>query len=65
MNRDDTGELWVQALKETWASEIIYKFAELVAAAEREACALECEKHFEYYGFDHVFAAAIRNRGQE
>jgi hypothetical protein len=41
------------------------KFAELVAFAEREACAKVCEEHYEYYGHDHVFAKAIRARGQE
>jgi hypothetical protein len=32
-------------------------------AAEREACAKVCEEQYEYYGYDHVFAAAIRARG--
>ena len=32
-------------------------------AAEREACAKVCEEQYEYYGHDHVFAAAIRARG--
>ena len=40
-------------------------FAKLVAAKEREACAKVCEEQYEYYGYDHVFAAAIRARGQE
>lgn len=31
-------------------------------AAEREACARMCEEQYEYYGHDHVFAAAIRAR---
>jgi hypothetical protein len=30
--------------------------------AEREACAKLCEQQYEYYGFDHVFAAKIRAR---
>jgi hypothetical protein len=32
---------------------------------EREACAKVCEEQYEYYGHDHVFAKAIRARGQE
>ena len=32
--------------------------------AEREACAKVCEDQYEYYGHDHVFAKAIRARGQ-
>ena len=40
-------------------------FANLVAEAEREACAKVCEDQYEYYGHDHVFAKAIRARGQE
>jgi len=31
---------------------------------EREACAKLCEAQYEYYGHDHVFAKAIRARGQ-
>lgn len=34
-------------------------------AAEREACAKVCEEQYEYYGYDHVFAAKIRARGQD
>jgi hypothetical protein len=41
------------------------KFADLVAQREREACAKVCEEQYEYYGHDHVFAKAIRARGQE
>jgi hypothetical protein len=40
------------------------KFAKLVAQHEREACAKVCEEQYEYYGHDHVFASAIRARGQ-
>jgi hypothetical protein len=39
-------------------------FAKLVAQHEREACAKTCEEQYEYYGHDHVFAKAIRARGQ-
>ena len=37
-------------------------FAKLVAQHEREACAQVCEAQYEYYGYDHVFAKAIRER---
>jgi len=40
-------------------------FAALVAAHEREACAKLCEEQYEYYGHDHVFAKAIRARGEK
>ena len=43
----------------------IYAYADLVAEKEREACAKVCEEQYEYYGHDHVFAKAIRARGQE
>lgn len=33
--------------------------------AEREACAKVCEEQYEYYGHDHIFAAAIRARGEQ
>ena len=45
--------------------EFIERFAKLVAQHEREACAKACEEQYEYYGHDHVFAKAIRARGQE
>ena len=32
--------------------------------AEREACAKVCEEQYEFYGYDHVFAKAIRARGE-
>ena len=34
------------------------------AFKEREACAKVCEEQYEYYGHDHIFAKAIRARGQ-
>ncbi len=40
------------------------KFAELVAAAEREACAQICEEHYTYYGYQYM-ADAIRARGND
>jgi hypothetical protein len=44
--------------------ESLEAFAKLVAQQEREACAKVCEEQYEYYGNDHVFAKAIRARGQ-
>ena len=41
------------------------KFAVLVAEHEREECAKFCEEQYEFYGFDHVFAAGIRARGEK
>jgi len=48
--------------------ESLERFAELVAAAEREACAKVCEQFYtesdaEFYRSE--FASAIRARGQE
>jgi len=41
-------------------------FAKLVAAKEREACAVACEKELEYWGWNIVFDSAklIRARGE-
>ena len=71
MNRDDIERLWFQAMREsTEANEpyIRHRFAALVAAAEREACAKVCEKAVEYNPDDadvaYAFADAIRARGE-
>ena len=45
--------------------DVLERFATLVAAAEREACAKVCESKYDYYGYDHIFAAAIRARGDK
>ena len=45
-----------------WFDSSVVKFAALVAAAEREACAKVCESHVRYPSRLH-FAAAIRARG--
>ena len=42
--------------------ELLEAFAKLVEKHEREACAKVCEEQYEYYGYDHVFAKAIRAR---
>jgi hypothetical protein len=47
-----------------WDSAEFNRFAKLIAQHEREACAKACEEQYEYYGHDHVFAKAIRARGQ-
>jgi hypothetical protein len=59
MTEDQMRELWYKAGGD------IYKYADLVADKEREACAQVCEEQHEYYGHDHVFAKAIRARGEE
>lgn len=41
----------------------LIQFAHLVIAHEREQCAKVCEEQYEYYGHDHIFAKAIRARG--
>jgi hypothetical protein len=41
------------------------RFAAIVAAHEREECAKFCEEQYVFYGFDHVFAAGIRARGEK
>jgi len=43
---------------------VLERFADLVAAAEREACAKVCESHWEKEGAANWCAAAIRARGQ-
>jgi len=48
-----------------WHWDELQKFAALVAAQEREECAKLCEEQYEYYGHDHVFAKAIRARGEK
>jgi hypothetical protein len=45
--------------------ESLERFAAFVAAHEREECAKFCDDQYEFYGFDHVFAAGIRARGEK
>jgi hypothetical protein len=52
-------------LRVTGIDEDLERFAALVAAAEREACADECVKQAIGGGFAADCAAAIRARGQE
>jgi hypothetical protein len=84
MNRDDiiamAREAGLLAEDEAWVSphqEAIERFAALVAAAEREACAKACEQRAKDYGYETDFyaaehvsearycAAAIRARGEK
>ena len=46
---------------------VLVRFAKLVAAKEREACAKVCEQEQEYWGWDKVIDAAkiIRARGDQ
>ena len=48
-----------------WFDPYLERFADLVAAHEREECAKFCEEQSVFYGFDHVFAAGIRARGEK
>ena len=42
---------------------VLYNFAAAVAASEREACAKLCEKQDGLH--DHIYAEAIRARGEQ
>ena len=73
MKQDDIIEIYKEVSNKLcdgkewcWAGvgEPLQMFAKLVAEHEREACAKLCEEQYEYYGHDHVFAKAIRARGQ-
>ena len=73
MDKEEIISMAIEAkLPHYWQSgdEIVYferieHFAKLVAEKEREACATVCEEQYDYYGYDHVFAKAIRARGQQ
>jgi len=75
MTQDEIIEMYLQVSKELcndtewcWAGvgEPLQMFAKLVAAKEREACAVACEKELEYWGWNIVFDSAklIRARGE-
>jgi len=62
-----TKKEWETSVSEAWSASIKATYQELIdeaIKAEREACAKLCEEQYEYYGHDHVFAKAIRARGQ-
>ena len=67
MNRDDIIRMAREVIPNSAAFELkghyeIERFATLVAAAEREACAKVCERKSPVKGGE-VFAARIRERG--
>jgi len=67
MNRDDIIRMAREVIPNSAAFELkghyeIERFAALVAAAEREACAKVCERKSPVKGGE-VFAARIRERG--
>lgn len=73
MKQEDIDTLWFKALDESIKQGELYtryKFAELIAAAEREACATICDVEADEFGgmSDGFYAAknsaeAIRARG--
>jgi len=68
MNRDDIERLWFQAMREsTEANEpyIRHRFANLVAAAEREACAQIVNEMYDKRVPARVYANTIRARGDD
>jgi hypothetical protein len=69
MNRDDIIKIALEALKHkvdykvwTLSTPHLARFAELVAAAEREACAKVCEEFYSIEGIAQRCAYAIRAR---
>ena len=66
MNRQDIIDMIAKVYGVVWANEAqlkdLEKFAALVAAAEREACAKVCEERGMVKGGE-VFASRIRSRG--
>lgn len=66
MTKDDIDKLWHQAMRDAIKNGedfTRHRFANLVAAAEREACARACEERGMVKGGE-VFAARIRARGE-
>ena len=67
MTKDEIIKLAQEAgfvVGEPWREMLIERFAQLVAQAEREACADECVKQAIKGGFAADCAATIRARGQ-
>jgi hypothetical protein len=69
MTREDIVRLWDEANNwgitiQSGLAEELERFAALVAAAEREACAKMCEEKSMVKGGE-VFAARIRARGEK
>jgi hypothetical protein len=65
--QDEIIEMWNSVIKYAPSEVRIAEFAKLVAAKEREACAVACEKELEYWGWNIVFDSAklIRARGKQ
>jgi len=68
--QDEIDIMWQQAMRQSIEEGEMftrYHFAKLVAAKEREACAVACEKELEYWGWNIVFDSAklIRARGEQ
>lgn len=60
MTRDDVNRMWAEALRDIDTTDgAIHRFAALVAATEREACAKVCETTEDC---NPHYAAAIRAR---
>jgi hypothetical protein len=57
----DNAGVWVD---DSYIEDQLEALCKLAVAHEREACAKLCEEQYEYYGHDHVFAKAIRARGE-
>jgi len=55
----DNAGVWVD---DSYIEDQLEALCKLAVAHEREECAKLCEKQYEYYGHDHVFAKAIRAR---
>ena len=73
MNREDIIRMareacettnWKPGLGNEHVVEFMARFAALVAAAEREACAKLVEDKFDFCGDELTAAAAIRSRGE-
>ena len=69
MTKEEIDILWNKALRQSVDDGTLYtryRFAELVAEAEREACAKVCEDmRGECWAYDHDrIASAIRARGE-
>lgn len=71
MNRDEIAQAMQDTAGNSWGNEAHFqRFAALVIAAEREACAKECDIQASWGNVDERFGArqcshAIRSRGQE
>jgi hypothetical protein len=63
MTREELDTLWFKAMQEAGDDFTRYRFAALVAAAEREACAEICDAEATIEGIAQRCAAAIRARG--